>query len=175
MKVRSILDSKLPSRITTNKTYHLSTEERFWSSVNKKGDNECWEWKGNLERNGYGVFNSIQSHFKAHRCAWEFVNGRIPDGLYICHKCDNRKCVNPSHLFIGTQGDNLRDMVSKGRGNFNPLRGEKHPRHKLTDIQIRSMRQEYEDGMSCIELGKKYGVHKAQATKIVFGRIRTDA
>ena len=90
------------------------TEEqskRFWAKVNKKGDNECWEWQAYTDKNGYGQFQSRS----AHRCSYSMCNGDIPDGLIVRHKCDNPPCVNPNHLLLGTTADNVRDRDSRGR------------------------------------------------------------
>jgi len=96
--------------------------ERFWKKVDKRSPDECWEWKGwRTGRNGYGQF-IIQGHrFRAHRVAWELSTGISPNGLLVCHHCDNKPCCNPSHLFLGTVSDNARDMVKKGKHPmFNP-------------------------------------------------------
>jgi hypothetical protein len=94
----------------------VSLETRFWSKV-KKGDrhDDCWEWIAYKTRHGYGRFNFNGIINLAHRIAWELIHGSIPVGMNVCHDCDNPGCVNPEHLFLGTQLDNMQDCVRKGR------------------------------------------------------------
>ncbi len=87
----------------------LARTERFWAKVHRT--EKCWEWQGTRNTRGYGIFGNRG----AHRVAYEFFYGLIPDGLVICHKCDNPPCVRPDHLFAGTRGDNFEDMIRKGR------------------------------------------------------------
>lgn len=90
--------------------------ERFWPKVQKTDC--CWEWTGYVMPNGYGTFGrgrAIEGKVYAHRFAYEALVGPIPVGQHVCHRCDNRRCVRPDHLFLGTQRDNMRDMVAKGR------------------------------------------------------------
>lgn len=134
-----------------------SVEERFWQYVKKTPT--CWLWTASVRKGGYGqIWNGTKIN-AAHRQSWEMKNGPIPEGLHCLHKCDTPQCVRPSHLFIGTNTDNMHDMRDKGRkqGINGGLFGAGHGMAKLTDadvIEIRSL-----DGKrSRRSIAKEYGV-----------------
>jgi hypothetical protein len=111
---------------------------RLWAKVRRGGDDDCWPWLGGIARGGYGVITVNRTVWSTHRLAWTVTSGEIPNEALVCHKCDNPPCCNPSHLFLGTHKDNSDDMHSKGRAR--PPHGVKHPRAKLTDVDVLELR-----------------------------------
>lgn len=140
-----------------------SVEDRFWSKVNKKSKDECWEWQGKPNTKGYGRFIAFQKIIMAHRYSWELHNGNIPINLDVLHHCDNPKCVNPSHLFLGTNNDNIRDMCNKGRQR----RGEIKPCAKLKNTDIPKIRELRNQGFTYKKLSEMFGIAQGQLCMIV--------
>lgn len=146
-----------------------TVEERFWSKVAKRDANACWEWQASLDTRGYGNFgvprNDGTGRYimqRAHRMAWEFTNGPLlGSGQHLCHTCDNRKCVNPSHLFIGNPQINMQDCAAKGR--FNDRKGENNPRAKVTEDIVRAIRA---DKLPLSKLMAKYGLPQTTVSDI---------
>lgn len=137
--------------------------DRFNEHVTPTNKRTCWEWEGNLFPTGYGVFSIRRKTIGAHRASWRLYNGDIPDDLQVLHKCDNRKCVNPYHLYLGTIEDNMRDKVERGRS----LKGEDVPTSVLTKKQVKEIRKLYRQGVVQTELAKRYGVHQGTISGIV--------
>ena len=157
------------------------TLARFWSKVDRRGTDECWPWTAG-KTCGYGVFSPAHhSQRRAHRVAFELVNGQIPDGLFVCHRCNNPPCCNPAHLYIGTHADNMRDRRASGHyavGDAHPARlhpervarGSGHGRSKLTEGDVRSLRARYAlGGVTYAELGRSFSISGGQASKIIRG------
>lgn len=108
----------------------------------------------------------------AHRVAWQLANGEIPDGLCVLHKCDNPKCCNPSHLFLGTHADNAHDRDNKKRGKVPDNRGENHPHHKLTWNDIHYIRNRWAiDGIKIINIAREMGLPRGYVSQIVNNKV----
>ena len=130
---------------------------RFWIKV--KQTKMCWEWTGTLNKHGYGVFNHKKETL-AHRISYQIIFGDVFQDQ-ILHKCDNPKCVNPDHLFLGTHQDNMTDRNNKGRTNR--PKGEKNASAKLSEQQVKEIKN---DPRASRRLGEIYGVSKTQILRI---------
>lgn len=139
---------------------------RFWEKVDTSG--ECWEWMAGKDGTGYGGFKIDGKMIKAHRYAYSVVYGPIPEGMNICHHCDNEGCVRPSHLFLGTQKDNVQDSIAKGRfANLPDTRGEKHSNSRLVENDVREIRRLRSLGVMQTTLAKMWMVSRPHISHIV--------
>ena len=142
--------------------------ERFWSKVDKNGENGCWNWTACISTGGYGFFRDNDKNLYAHRISLELKLGRpIADGLCANHTCkQNRKCVNPDHLYEGTYKQNTNDRDKDGTTR----RGEEHGMSKLTADDIREIRVLIGFGFSQTELGQMYGVRQETISQVILGK-----
>ena len=171
----------------------MTVAQRFWAKVDK--GQGCWPWLAGKQERGYGHFWFNGRQIGAHRMAWILSRGPIPDGFYVCHRCDNPSCVRPTHLFVGRAKDNLRDAMQKGRmprgvkwrdthrnmasGDRHKSvtypesvpRGESHGMSKLTDSIVKEIRRLGGRGISNRKLGRKFGVTKSTIQKVIRKRI----
>ena len=164
---------------------------RFWLLVEKTDG--CWKWNGAKDTFGYGVIWRDGKTIKAPRFSYELHIGTIPQGMFVCHACDNPECVRPDHLWVGTADDNNKDCVRKGRGkscakeqnilhrnpelsptHLNPelTRGERNGNAKLTEAQVIAIRNRHAQGdISCSELAREHHVSRSIVSRIIRGEL----
>lgn len=147
-------------RTRSNATWEDRLYDGRWERRSGPLETECWIWTGQLDQTGYGVLKYHQKAYKAHRAMWALRNGPIPEGKYACHKCDTPACINPEHIFIGTQGDNMKDAKRKGRTRAN--RGR-------SDDEIRMAKAMVRGGMPRSKVAKHFGIDTGSMTRIMQG------
>jgi hypothetical protein len=136
--------------------------------VNSQRQGDCIEWTGSKNAKGYGRTTFLGKMKLTHRVAYELVHGPISDDMRVCHRCDNPPCINPDHLFLGTQADNVSDMFKKGRGH--DRRGEGHAQVKLTNAQVIEIRRCHAAGESMKSLATRYNYNMGSMWSLLKGR-----
>lgn len=157
--------------------YTSKDVERFWKKVNISDDPDaCWEWTSAKDPSGYGLMWLTRVGYKsvkAHRISYELEYGSIPQGMNVLHQCDNPPCVNPEHLFIGTNADNVADKIRKGREKHPS--GEDHPGSKLTWDQVREIRRRFKRVSKRVcnveELSKEFNISTSTIRYIISGKL----
>lgn len=160
--------------------YSQKDIERFWSKVDKEksaifyNGTRCWEWTASCDTSGYGGIR-VGKMQRTNRVSYELSFGKIQNGLFVLHHCDNRKCCNPAHLFLGTNQDNVDDMIRKGR--HADFRGEKNPSCKLSDAKVSEVRQRYQSlgffrGV-VTQLSREFDLSRRQILRIVLRKSRS--
>lgn len=149
-----------------------TTKERFWSFVDRRSPEECWPWIGGRYPTGHGVLRVLGRTVKAHRISYEIHNSEIPAGLFVLHRCNNGWCVNPQHLYVGTQVDNMRDREAAGHHGLHlhperAARGERNGACKLTDAQIQQLRNIIACGTSQKAAAVMFGISRGYVSRVV--------
>lgn len=141
--------------------------ERFRQKYSEEPNSGCWLWHACGHKLGYGLFRYRRKTQKAHRVSWMLHCGEIPDGLKVMHRCDVRQCVNPDHLLLGTQKENVADMTRKGRGRTGDLRGVLIANAVLNDDQVREIRAYVAAGNSQISISRRFGVSPMTVSRVI--------
>lgn len=149
-----------------------NTVDDFWAKVDRSSPDGCWPWLAGKSSRGYGSFHFGNRVVSAHRFAYEQTHGPLPEGLSVCHRCDNPICCRPEHLFAGTPAENSADMTAKGRAVGHP--GLNY-QAVLTADQIREIRAAYAPRVvTCRALADRYGISPMAVHRIVTGRAYAD-
>ncbi len=151
---------------------HATEEERanhLWEFFNRNviRSEGCWDWKTKVSKRKYifMFYTKSEPGIKAHRYSYMIHKGNIPDGMYVCHSCDNPRCTNPEHLFLGTNMDNVRDMMNKNRHNI----GSKHPRAKLNEVKVTEIKKLLKIGVPARRLARDFSVGCSTILRIKHG------
>lgn len=135
---------------------------RFFTKVDIKEEDECWNWLESVDKDGYGRFSYYDRNLHSSKVSLIIHNGKIPKGIYALHKCDNRKCVNPKHLWLGSQQENLEDRDNKGRGNISNF--------KINVDIATKIREDFLNGLNKRQLFKKYKISSRIIYSVVSNR-----
>jgi hypothetical protein len=138
---------------------HVDINMRFWSKVNRRDSKECWNWKATLNKYDYGQIKYSGKLILSHRLVWILIHGEIPENMCVLHHCDNPSCCNPSHLYLGTHQDNMRDRSSRGRTSRHT--GESNGRAKLTRNTVMKIRDQIKNGLSYGAVAKMFKISNA--------------
>ena len=144
--------------------------ESFWAKMDIRGPDDCWNWTACKTTTGYGMLGHRgdgKHRWRAHRMAYFLTHGKIPKGMCVLHRCDNRLCCNPKHLWLGTYKDNARDMWAKGRAYTPRPQGEEHGMHKLRESDVIKMHAEHQRGIPAFRLAKTFHISHAHACRIL--------
>ena len=150
------------------KGQRIPPSERFFRHVAICEESECWLWTGSTNYKGYGLFkwSPDKNAVSAPRASWVIANGEIPDGMHVLHRCDTPECVNPNHLFLGTNKDNMQDRGEKGRTQH----GDRSGRAKVTSAQVVEIRKMYSEGTSQVRIAGLFNIHPTTVGSIVHNK-----
>jgi hypothetical protein len=149
-------------------------EGSFWEKVDRSGGKDaCWIWTRYADTNGYGALKVWGKKVTAHRYSYELAYGQVPEGMEVCHRCNERLCVNPGHLYAGTRQQNVADMIAAGNSGLRPpppKQGSDHPSAVLTEAEVIDIYQRAWSGGSQIQIAQEYGVSKHTISDIKHGK-----
>ena len=153
----------------------LTEEQRFWKKVRRGNSNKCWLWEGAVisKKAGrdYGSFSRRLGNVLAHRFSYEISKGSIPEGQFVLHSCDTPRCVNPKHLYLGTQKRNMRDAAARGKVDRAPFQRTKNPKSRFNSSIIMDIRQRFVAGESQRKLAEEYGTDQPYIYRVTQGQV----